>query len=202
MAFCLSACDRGKTKQNVAANDTPRPLSQHNAPMMQPMDEMMRQIRAIRLTGDFEYDFVSMLIEHNRGANGMARLELEKGEDETLKQMARRIISRNEIAENKLIQFLKVYKPIEVIGDPSTRHNVLQDAIANAVVRMKGLMMTADIDKDFAMMMIPHHETSNEIFKAQLEHGKTNVLKQLSDKTTAIQKIELDSLNVWAFENK
>lgn len=202
MVVSFSACDEGgKSKITVASGST-RPLSQHNADMMQPMDEMIQRIESLRLTGDFDYDFVSMLIEHNRGANGMAKLEIEKGTDQQLQQMARRIISRNQIAETKLVEFLKVNNPIEVKDDSGILHHAFQDAIANTVVRMRGLIMTANIDKDFAMMMIPHHETSNEIFNAQLVYGKNKLLNQLAGVTTTIQKRELDSLNVWAFENK
>lgn len=50
---------------------------------------------------------------------------------------------------------------------------------------------TGDVDKDFARMMIPHHQGAIDMAEAQLRHGKNEELKTLSRNIIAKQKEEI-----------
>ena len=48
------------------------------------------------MTGDPDVDFARMMIPHHRGAIDMARVQLEKGRDPRLRELAQRIIADQE----------------------------------------------------------------------------------------------------------
>lgn len=201
--FFFTACNDG-TKTSTIVGDTtaPKRTSIHDKEMMKPMDDMMSTMNSIQITGAFDIDFANMMIAHHQGAIGMAEIELSKGSDEKIKKMAQQIISRQKAEQTRLRDIVKNYESSQIKRDTIENHHQLQDAMANTIVRMKGLFMTGATDKDFVMMMIPHHESSNEMFKSELEHGKNKQLKQMAQKGIAVQKRELDEFQVWFFENK
>ena len=47
---------------------------------------------AMKMTGDADKDFVTMMIEHHQGAVDMARDELRDGKDPKIRDMAQKII--------------------------------------------------------------------------------------------------------------
>ena len=56
---------------------------------------------AMKMTGDADKDFVTMMIEHHQGAVDMARDELRDGKDPKIRDMAQKIIDsqKKEIGE-------------------------------------------------------------------------------------------------------
>ena len=63
--------------------------------------------------------------------------------------------------------------------------------------KMKGMVMTGDTDKDFALMMIPHHEGAISMAEAEIGHGNNLELKQMAAKIMTDQKKEIDELKGW-----
>ena len=67
------------------------------------MSGMMKSMH-VRPSGNVDRDFVAMMVPHHEGAIGMARLELQYGQDETLRRLAQEIIvtQQEEIAAMRL----------------------------------------------------------------------------------------------------
>jgi uncharacterized protein (DUF305 family) len=63
--------------------------------------------------------------------------------------------------------------------------------------KMKALKMTGDPDKDFVMMMIPHHEGAIAMAEAEMSHGDHLELKKMALKIITDQKKEIDELRAW-----
>lgn len=57
--------------------------------------------------------------------------------------------------------------------------------------------MTGDADKDFAAMMVPHHQAAIDMAKAELEYGKDPELQDLARKIIGAQEAEIRQLNDW-----
>ncbi len=56
------------------------------------MDKMMNDMMAMKMTGNIDKDFITMMIMHHESAVTMAKAELSKGENAGLKKMAQKII--------------------------------------------------------------------------------------------------------------
>jgi len=67
---------------------------------------------------------------------------------------------------------------------------------------MKGAKPTGDADKDFVMMMIPHHQGAIDMAEVELKYGKDPELKALAEKIIADQKKEIAQMEKWQSANK
>ncbi len=65
---------------------------------------------------------------------------------------------------------------------------------------MKG--MTGNPDRDFAMMMIPHHQGAIDMAKVLLQHGKDSELKKMAQETIPKQEKEIADLKRWLETHK
>jgi uncharacterized protein (DUF305 family) len=68
---------------------------------------------------------------------------------------------------------------------------------------MQAMMMepSGDADKDFAMMMIPHHQGAIDMAKVELQHGKDPQLRAMAEKIIAAQEAEIAELRKWQQEH-
>ena len=56
---------------------------------------------------------------------------------------------------------------------------------------MENAPMTGDPDRDFAAMMIPHHQGAIDMAKAELLYGKNPVLRRLAQEIVVTQNSEI-----------
>lgn len=64
---------------------------------------------------------------------------------------------------------------------------------------MKDMMMapSGDADKDFAMMMIAHHQGAIDMAEIELKYGKDPALKEMAQKIIDAQKKEIEEFKLW-----
>lgn len=78
--------------------------------------------------------------------------------------------------------------------------SMAQKAFVDAHQKMMGAMskpMTGDADKDFAMMMIPHHQSAIDMAKVELQHGKDPKLQAMAETIVKAQEKEIAELKPW-----
>ena len=63
---------------------------------------------------------------------------------------------------------------------------------------MKGMMIkpTGDVDRDFAAMMIAHHQGAIDMARAELNHGTNQQLRQIAQKIILDQNQEITAMHV------
>jgi uncharacterized protein (DUF305 family) len=66
---------------------------------------------------------------------------------------------------------------------------------------MSAAAMTGDIDRDFAAMMIPHHQGAIDMAKAELRYGKDPVIRRLAQEILVDQESEIDAMLLWMSKN-
>jgi uncharacterized protein (DUF305 family) len=67
---------------------------------------------------------------------------------------------------------------------------------------MNGMKPTGDADKDFVMMMIPHHQGAIDMAEVELKYGKDPELKKMAKEIIADQKKEIGEMKKWQSANK
>ena len=63
--------------------------------------------------------------------------------------------------------------------------------------KMKGMAMSGDPDKDFVMMMTPHHQAAVDMAEAYLKYGKDPQLTRMAKSIIASQTREIKEMQAW-----
>lgn len=161
--------------------------------MMGCMNSMMDKMKGVPMTGDFDIDFANMMIEHHKGAIEMSEQELKSGTDEKIKAMAQNIITAQKAEIDKLKDFVAKYKP----SGMKHGEGELQKSMSDMESKMHNNAMTGDTDKDFATMMILHHEEAVSMSKQELINGMSAQLKKMAQKTITEQSQEIKEFKNW-----
>ena len=209
--FMLQACnsDNKSTTETKMETDTTMKMENHsdakmdgkmdmNNEMMNSMNASMDKMKAVKMNGDFDAQFAGMMIEHHQGAIDMANIELKSGSDQTLKTMAKNIITSQTAEIQKFKAILATHKENAIKGD----HPELMEAMNNMSAKMSGMKMTGNVDKDFAMMMKVHHEGAIEMAKGELGDGKEEALKAMSKQIITDQTNEIKQFSQWLSANQ
>jgi uncharacterized protein (DUF305 family) len=207
----FQSCDNSNSNSVKTDTDTTMSSMEHkdnmdmknmSNEMPQSMTTMMASMNAMKMTGDFDLDFANMMIPHHQSAIDMAQEYVPKAKDDKIKTMAQNIID----AQKKEIEELKTmvanHKPSGAkahsgAGHAAGEHNELMETMNKMMAKMKGMKMSGDADKDFVMMMIPHHESAVTMAEDEISHGKNYELKKLSQKIIADQNKEIKEFNDW-----
>lgn len=163
------------------------------------MNKMMDKMTSMQMSGDFDMDFANMMIEHHQGAIDMSEAEIKSGKDEKMKAMAQNIISMQKEEQSKLKDIVKNSKPMKM---DMGKHDELSKEMDNMKADMGKMQMTGNTDKDFAMMMISHHESAVKMSKDELSHGMNAKLKQMAKKGIEDQTKEISEFKSWMSSNK
>ena len=202
----LSSCGNGSessstntdtsTTTNNSASE--HPTATHDTAtsgtgLMKPMNDMMTKMHSVQMTGDFDVDWANLMAEHHQSAIDMAQVELSQGKDEKMKAKAQEIITKQTKEVQELRDFVKSYKP------SGMKHGEgdLQKSMQSMMDKMKSMEMTGDIDKDFATMMISHHEDGVTMAKMEVENGMADQLKQMAQKIITDQQKEIKEFQSW-----
>ncbi len=168
--------------------------------MMKSMDNMMKQMNSMQMTRDFDYDFATMMIMHHQGAIDMAQEEIASGKDEKIKAMARQIIIDQKEEQGKLKTFLNSTSTVD--QKSAGNEDALMKAMEPMEHGMKQMQMSNDADKDFVMMMIPHHESAVEMAKSEIANGHHDEIKQMAQQMITAQTNEIQEFKKWLSDHK
>lgn len=158
--------------------------------LMDSMNSMMSKMKNMSLTGDFDIDFANMMIQHHQSAIDMSRLEVSTGKNEKIKSVAQKIIDSQKEEISKLQNFVNSYKP----SGMKHGEGELKKSMSEMESAMKTMQMSGDIDKDFAAMMIMHHEHGIAMGKMELANGMSNKLKQMAKKEISSQTEDIKEM--------
>lgn len=79
--------------------------------------------------------------------------------------------------------------------DPASR--AYMDSMRTMNEGMMGQPMTGDADRDFASMMLAHHQGAVDMARVQLDHGKDPELRKMARKVIDDQTKEIAELKAW-----
>ena len=207
----LQSCGNGNNSSETKETDTsmsqtPKPdtmdMNKMNDDMMQSMNSTMAKMKDMKMTGDFDLDFANMMMMHHQAAIDMSEVEIAKGSDTQIKTMAQNIITAQKAEIEQMQQFVKNYKMPEAKMEKGEMHNELGETMKTMMDKMMGMQMTGNTDKDFVMMMIPHHESAVTMAEDEISHGKKLELKKMAQKMIADQSKEISEFKAWLANQK
>ena len=174
------------TDSNTANTTTTNPAQSSSFKGV--MDKMMQDMHSMQMTQDPDHDFATMMKHHHQGAIDMSNIQLSKGTNAELKQVAQKIIDDSQKDINDLNTFLGSHQPAKK-----------SDFAKNQMDKMmKSPSMTmsesGDVDKDFAMMMAMHHQEGINMAKDYLKVGTAAETKKVANNTIKANGEDLKKL--------
>jgi uncharacterized protein (DUF305 family) len=165
--------------------------------MMSLMQMNMDQMKAVPSTGNPDNDFAALMKIHHMGALEMAQLEVAKGTDPQLKEMARKMIGAQQGEIAALNTFLSGH---QAHGGGDAFHKDVMNQMSNMKMDMDH---SASIDKQFAQMMIPHHQGAIDMAKSYMKAGAhEEKLRTMAGKIILDQQKEIRELQAWLGKNQ
>ncbi|GAA4465183.1 DUF305 domain-containing protein [Nibrella saemangeumensis] len=155
--------------------------------MMHSMQAGMDQMMNMKMTGDPDHDFASMMKMHHQSAVEMSNLEIKQGKSQAVKDKAAKIKAANQKEITELTQFLNTHKP-------TASASKFGQSAMQMMHNGKKHSMTSNIDKDYALMMIQHHQQGIDMARAFLKEGKTDKMKALANKIIKDQTKDIEDL--------
>lgn len=161
-------------------------------------DRTMHKGMMIDYTGNADIDFVRGMIPHHQGAVDMAKVQLQYGKDEELKELARRIIVAQESEIGFMKQWLSGRDASFTYPNACDRPAVKEYKAAMEVMhRDMAIAYTGDADIDFARGMIPHHQGAVDMAWTLKKYGKEPALRPLTDDIVRSQQQEIRLMQDW-----
>ncbi len=203
----LSACQTKTSK--TGADDTSSVMSDSThmgmgtamgSGMMGARQMMMDNMHSMQMTGNVDHDFAMMMISHHQGAIDMAKAELSSGQDDSLKQMAQKMITNQEAEQKELQQIIDSYKNPVKSYDPAKKDAgfaKVMDQNMTMMMDMPKADETRNTDQQFANMMIPHHQSAIFMSEGYIKHGKDPKLLSMAKKMISDQQKEIEDLKKW-----
>ncbi|MFD2247410.1 DUF305 domain-containing protein [Pontibacter ruber] len=167
--------------------------------MMPLMHENMKKMRGIKITGDPDYDFAQMMKLHHQGAIRISEEEIGNGTDNTLKQLADKIISTNNSDITRLQTFLDANKPGQ--GDTALSMKMMQP-MKKMMGDLPRQTTGSSTDENYAHMMIQHHQSGIGMAEELLKQGRSREMKSLAQQIIDEQRKDIKELEGWLSENQ
>jgi uncharacterized protein (DUF305 family) len=167
---------------------------------------------------NFDLMFIDMMIPHHRGAIAMAKVALERGEHQEVRDLARAIVTTQQAEIDQLTAWREAWYP-GVPAMPMDQMSQMMTAMMAGMPEMMGTpgagmadmggMMdpqaevqalcnaAGDFDGAFLRMMIPHHQSAVVMATVALQHATHAEVKQLAQVIIDAQQREIAQMEGW-----
>jgi uncharacterized protein (DUF305 family) len=159
-----------------------------SATFKESMDKMMQDMHSMPMSGDPDHDFATMMKHHHQGAIDMSQIELAKGANAELKQLAQKIIADSQKDIQELNSFLGSHQPSQKSDFGKKQMDKMLKSM-NMNMEHGG-----DTDKEFAMMMAMHHQHGIDMARDYLKVGTAEETKNVANNTIKANSEDLKKL--------
>lgn len=210
LATYLTACNNeGSTEESADTSTTTSTTTdtaatattgaQSGMPFMDVMNNMMKQMHGMQPTGDADYDFATMMRHHHQGAIDMSNIQLQQGQDSTLKQRAQKIIEDSQKDIRDLDSFTRGYQAKTGNSDYSQKAmGLMMKGHSDSAMRMH----SGNIDMQFAHTMQMHHQQGIDMSREYLKSAKQAVPRKVANNVIKENGADNKVLKSWIDKNK
>jgi len=157
------------------------------------MSNMMNKMHTMKMSGNLDVDFVTMMIMHHQGAIDMASAEISSGKQENVKSLASNIIKDQKSEIQTMQDWLEKNKDAKsTSGDNSMKLMQSMNVMMKPDMKMSG-----DTDKDFLTMMIIHHQGAIDMASVETANGTDSKIKKMAEEIIKKQKTEIEQMKQW-----
>nr|WP_279592450.1 DUF305 domain-containing protein [Hymenobacter defluvii] len=213
----MAAC-RGKSAETADVHAPGAP-----ATMMAALHTMAEHSQALPLGTNLDLYFARLMRENHRAAVSMSALELKQGHDPELRSIAQDIHRAHQqliLGLDSAIQRIQAQPP--AYPDHTTQSHELEKLLAAATDGLHPAAHriiakveagsdslnhhhtpkqedagTGSIDRDFAALLVPHHQNSMTLARAELELGRDEALQRVAYFILLDQQREIEQVQAW-----
>ena len=191
MMLVVSTASYGQEANMLMSESNPEKGDSKKVMMLMHMPMMEQKFQ---MTDNPDVDFLYNMIPHHKGAVVSSEEYLKYGQYDAVQGLASNIIAaqNKEIAEfTKLITELKKKatkydkKAVSKVSKDS------QKAMMGMMKVMNGVKISGDIDKDFLMGMMPHHQGAIDASKIILTITSDDKIKEIANRIITDQEKEI-----------
>ncbi|MFY0665331.1 MAG: DUF305 domain-containing protein [Natronospirillum sp.] len=157
---------------------------------------MMQDMHSMEVTGDVDYDFVRGMIPHHQGAIDMAQTLLAEGTDAELLALAEEIIAAQQTEIADMEAWLAAYGDPR-IGSQAADIRAGYERTNNRMMRDMNIAPSGDVNRDFVLGMIPHHEAAIDMAYILLRYSDDSELRTLAEAVIREQEREIRTMRAW-----
>jgi uncharacterized protein (DUF305 family) len=159
--------------------------------MMKAMDESMLAMHKVNLTGNPDYDFAAMMLPHHEGAIVMATELLKSNTaSDSLRSFSQQVIKAQREELSELRAFLQSAKT-DSITTATAFKSTLNASMKPMMEGMQKVELSGNLQDDFILLMIPHHQSAVEMAKAYLPFASDEKIKKLAEAIISAQEKEI-----------
>ncbi|RTY89846.1 DUF305 domain-containing protein [Flavobacterium sp. GT3R68] len=166
------------------------------SPIMASMQKMMEKMHQLEKTGNADYDLAASMKEHHQGAIDMSAAEINSGTDAKLKEMAQKMTEKQQM-EIKELEGIMSQSKGGVKNYDDKDQGLGKAMMDNMKSMMKMTEPTGSIDKDFATIMVKHHQDGIMMGQAILKYAKNAKFKSMTEKMITDQNKDIKELESW-----
>ena len=193
------------------------------ATMMAALHTMADHSQDLRPNGNLDLYFAQLMRENHRAAVAMSALELKQGQDPDLRRIAQDIHRAHQpliLGLDSAIQRIEAQPPafpehttqsheLEKLLEAATTglhpaaHRIMAQAEGDKTPSEGYFERTAEdagtgsIDRDYAALLVPHHQNSITLARAELELGRDESLQKTAYFILQDQQREIEQVQAW-----
>jgi uncharacterized protein (DUF305 family) len=96
-----------------------------------------------------------------------------------------------------IVAFVLAATPLVVLAQEQSASSKAYSAAMQTMMQGMHMQPTGDPDKDFVMMMIPHHQGAIEMAKIELQYGKDPEIRRMAKDIISAQEEEIAAMKRW-----
>lgn len=200
LLLLLVVASPGSGKQSDEQDMTKETITNADLPLQNNMMKLMtlsaNRTNDLAITGDFDFDYANNMIIHHQMAINMSTVEIEKGKDQKIVNIAKGIVAAQTIEIRALQQFLKNYIRLKNDNQSSNSDKITLE-MKQMMSQIETQKMTNETDHDFVNTMITHHQSAVTMANDELIYGNQAALKELSRNIIEDQTFEINEFKNW-----
>lgn len=191
LSATIISCKKDETM--VMPNTSTIPSHESNKMMME-IHKMMNMMDTMDMSGGPDNHFAKMMRMHHMGAIDMSNIVIAQGTDTTIRRIGQMMIQKQNIEITDLTAFLSSHAAHPDSMEFSMKMEMSMEKMHRNADLQK---VNGNIDHDFAILMIFHHQSAIEMADLVIHYGHEMSIRNMAEMMKDDQEMEIEELQKW-----